>query len=361
VAERALPAGDEPGLPDDLDQAPDDAAETPAPPDRLTHAAVVLLALGSAAAADVLRQMTPTEVQRLSSRMAAVRAMPRQQVVAVLRDFRDALTVDAPVAFDTQTFLRDVLGATLGHEDAEDVLDRLEAAIDVTGLEALQAMTARAVFDILRSEHPQVVATVLVFLQPQQAADVLALFDDAMRQDVVLRVALLDRVRPAALREINEVMGRAAGPPPLQRPGMSGGVASTAGILSLLRGDLEERALESIRSHDAALADRIEERMFTFQDLMQVQLRALRTLLSEVPQDELVTALKGTNPALRDHFLSCLPRRSAEMVGEELELRGPVRVQDVQDAQKRILTLGRQLQAEGRLSLVREDSGGGYV
>jgi flagellar motor switch protein FliG len=343
--------------------APDENPEALAPPqpDRMTHAAVVLLALGSAAAADVMRQMTPAEVQRLSSRMAAVRAMPRQQVLTVLRDFRDAMTVDATVAFDTQSFLRDVLGATLGHEDAEDVLARLEAAIDTTGLEALQSMSARAVHAILRSEHPQVVATVLVFLQPQHAAEVAGLFDPAMRDEVLLRVALLDRVRPSALRELNEVMGRAAGPPPVQRPGMSGGIGPTASILALLRGGADERVLERIRAHDPALADRIVERMFTFDDLMYLQQRSLRTLLMEVPQDRLVTALKGANPALRDHLLGTMPRRTADIVAEELELRGPVKVQEVEEAQKEVLALGRELQAEGRLTLIREDAGGGYL
>ena len=325
--------------------------------DRMTDSAVALLALGSASAADVLRHMTPAEVQRLSSRMAAVRAMPREQVMAVLRNLREAMTIDAPVAFDTQNFLRDVLGQTLGQESAEEVLDRLEAAIDTTGLETLQAMSPRSVYALLKNEHPQVVATVMVFLQPRQAAEVATMFEPAMRDEVVLRVALLDRVRPAALRELNEVMGRAAGPPPVSRPGMTGGVVPTASILANMRGDTGDHVMERIRGHDPALAERIQEGMFTFEDLMFMQMRSLRTLLMEVSQDDLVTALKGANPALRDHLIDAMPRRAAEIVAEELELRGPVRVQDVEAAQKAVLALGRALHAEGRISLVREDHG----
>ena len=321
--------------------------------DGASKAAVVLLAVGAEAAADVLRQLTPFEVQRLSAKMAVVRSLSRDLVLEVLREFKETTTNNAQVAFDTDSFMQNMLNKALGMEGASDLLGRLESAIDMSGVETLKRMEPDVLYEIIKNEHPQIIATVFVFLEPQQASAVSKLFPDEERNEILLRVALLEKVQPAALKELNEVMGRAVGPEADFRRSTVGGVAPTADILNFLSGGADQAALERIRAFDSELADRIVEHMFTFEDLIDLEDRSLQTLLLEVPQPMLVTALKGASPRLRDKLLKNMAKRAAEAVREDLETRGPVKVQEVEEAQKEILKTGRLLHAEGRMIMER--------
>ena len=341
-AQAAAPTGE-----DDLDGA--------------SKAAVILLAVGPEAAADVLRQLSPFEVQRLSSKLAVVRSLPRDLVITVLREFKHTTTNDAQVAFDTDSFMSTMLNKALGMEGASDLLGRLESAVDMSGIETLKRMEPDVLYEIIKNEHPQIVATVFVFLEAEQASAVSRLFGDEERNEILLRVALLEKVQPAALKELNEVMGRAIGPDADQRRSQVGGVAPTADILNFLSGGADQLALERIRAFDPALAERIVERMFTFEDLMDLEDRALQTLMLEVTQPQLVTALKGSSPRLRERLFKNMAKRAAEAVREELESRGPVKVQDVEEAQKAILVIGRQLHAEGRLIMERGRQADAFV
>jgi len=318
-----------------------------------SKSAVVLLAVGAEAAADVLRQLSPFEVQRLSAKMAVVRALSRDLVLEVLREFRDTTSNNAQVAFDTDSFMQNMLGKALGMEAASDLLGRLESAVDMSGIETLKRMEPDVLYEIIKNEHPQIIATVFVFLDPDQSSAVARLFSDEERNEILLRVALLEKVQPAALKELNEVMSRAVGPEADQRRSTVGGVGPTADILNLLSGGIDQQALARIRSFDPDLADRIVEHMFTFEDLFELEDRSLQTLMLEVPQAQLVVALKGASPRLRDKLLKNMAKRAAEAVREELETKGPVKVQEVEQMQKDILAIGRVLQDEGRMIMQR--------
>jgi flagellar motor switch protein FliG len=318
-----------------------------------SKSAVVLLAVGAEAAADVLRQLSPFEVQRLSAKMAVVRSLSRDLVLEVLREFRDTTSNNAQVAFDTDSFMQNMLGKALGMEAASDLLGRLESAVDMSGIETLKRMEPDVLYEIIKNEHPQIIATVFVFLEPDQSSAVARLFGDEERNEILLRVALLEKVQPAALKELNEVMGRAVGPEADQRRSTVGGVGPTADILNLLSGGIDQQALARIRSFDPDLADRIVEHMFTFEDLFELEDRSLQTLMLEVPQAQLVVALKGASPRLRDKLLKNMAKRAAEAVREELETKGPVKVQEVEQMQKDILAIGRVLQDEGRMIMQR--------
>jgi flagellar motor switch protein FliG len=318
-----------------------------------SKSAVVLLAVGAEAAADVLRQLSPFEVQRLSAKMAVVRSLSRDLVLEVLREFRDTTSNNAQVAFDTDSFMQNMLGKALGMEAASDLLGRLESAVDMSGIETLKRMEPDVLYEIIKNEHPQIIATVFVFLEPDQSSAVARLFGDEERNEILLRVALLEKVQPAALKELNEVMGRAVGPEADQRRSTVGGVGPTADILNLLSGGIDQQALARIRSFDPDLADRIVEHMFTFEDLFDLEDRSLQTLMLEVPQAQLVVALKGASPRLRDKLLKNMAKRAAEAVREELETKGPVKVQEVEQMQKDILAIGRVLQDEGRMIMQR--------
>jgi flagellar motor switch protein FliG len=318
-----------------------------------SKSAVVLLAVGAEAAADVLRQLSPFEVQRLSAKMAVVRSLSRDLVLEVLREFRDTTSNNAQVAFDTDSFMQNMLGKALGMEAASDLLGRLESAVDMSGIETLKRMEPDVLYEIIKNEHPQIIATVFVFLEPDQSSAVARLFADDERNEILLRVALLEKVQPAALKELNEVMGRAVGPEADQRRSTVGGVGPTADILNLLSGGIDQQALARIRSFDPDLADRIVEHMFTFEDLFELEDRSLQTLMLEVPQAQLVVALKGASPRLRDKLLKNMAKRAAEAVREELETKGPVKVVEVEQMQKEILGIGRSLQDEGRMIMQR--------
>ena len=342
IKEGARAAGSAPTKFEDLDGA--------------SKAAVVLLSVGPEIAADVLRQVTPIEVQRISSKMAIVRSLNRDMLLQVLRDFKEATINNAQVAFDTDSFMQNMLQKALGTEGASDLLGKLEAAIDMSGLDALKRLDPDVAYEILKNEHPQVLATILTFYDPPQASALLKLFPAEIRNEVVLRVALLEKVQPAALKELNETMMN-MGAQDTKRSSV-GGVVPTAEILNLLSGGMDMEAIEEIRKYDNALAEAIIEKMFTFEDLIELEDKSIQTLMLETTQDVLVVALKGASPKLREKIFKNMAKRAADTVREDLAARGPTKVADVEDAQKQILTTGRMLHQEGRIVMERKKEGG---
>jgi flagellar motor switch protein FliG len=329
--------------------------------DGSAKAAVVLLAVGPEAAADVFRQLSPFEVQRVAARMASVRALSRELVLEVLREFKANTSDNAQVSFNTDDFMENMLNKALGMEGAADLLGRLESAIDMSGIESLTRMEPDVLFEVIKNEHPQIIATVFVFLQPAQASAVSKLFPTEERNEILLRVALLEKVQPAALKELNDVMSRVASSDAAAQRSNVGGVGPTADILNFLGEGIDQEALDHIRSYDEPLAERILELMFTFEDLIEIEDRSLQTLLLEVPQALLVVALKGASPRLREKLLKNMAKRAAEGVREDLATRGPVKVQEVEEAQKEMLRTGRLLAAEGRMIMERNKQSDAFL
>jgi flagellar motor switch protein FliG len=329
--------------------------------DGASRAAVVLLAVGAESAANVLRQMTPFEVQRLSGKMAVVRSLSRDLVLQVLRQFKDVTANNSQVAFDTDSFMQNMLTKAMGAEGASDLLGRLESTLDMSGIETLKRMESDVLYEMIKNEHPQIIATVMVFLDPSQAASVLKLFGDDLRNELILRIALLEKVQPAALKELNEVMSRSAGPDADFRRSTVGGVVPTAEILNMLSGGLDKEALNTIRNFNVELADAIQEKMFVFEDFNDIEDRSLQTLLLEVPQDTLIIALKGASPKLREKLFKNMAKRAADGVREDLETRPPVKVQEVEEMQKEVIRIARTLADEGRMIMERGKSADAFL
>ena len=329
--------------------------------DGASRAAVVLLAVGAESAANVLRQMTPFEVQRLSGKMAVVRSLSRDLVLQVLRQFKDVTENNSQVAFDTDSFMQNMLTKAMGAEGASDLLGRLESTLDMSGIETLKRMESDVLYEMIKNEHPQIIATVMVFLEPSQAASVLKLFGDDLRNELILRIALLEKVQPAALKELNEVMSRSAGPDADFRRSTVGGVVPTAEILNMLSGGLDKEALNTIRNFNVELADAIQEKMFVFEDFNDIEDRSLQTLLLEVPQDTLIVALKGASPKLREKLFKNMAKRAADGVREDLETRPPVKVQEVEEMQKEVIRIARALADEGRMIMERGKSADAFL
>ena len=329
--------------------------------DGASRAAVVLLAVGAESAANVLRGMTPFEVQRLSGKMAVVRSLSRDLVLQVLRQFKDVTANNSHVAFDTDSFMQNMLTKAMGAEGASDLLGRLESTLDMSGIETLKRMESDVLYEMIKNEHPQIIATVMVFLEPSQAAAVLKLFADDLRNELILRIALLEKVQPAALKELNEVMSRSAGPDADFRRSTVGGVVPTAEILNMLSGGLDKEALNTIRNFNEELADAIQEKMFVFEDFNEIEDRSLQTLLLEVPQETLVLALKGASPKLREKLFKNMAKRAADGVREDLETRPPVKIQEVEEMQKEIIRIARTLADEGRMIMERGKSADAFL
>ncbi|GIK84896.1 flagellar motor switch protein FliG [Betaproteobacteria bacterium PRO7] len=317
----------------------------------LEQAAILLMTVGEEQAAEVFKYLSPKEVQKLGETMARLKTVPRERVDQVLRNFNKAKDEQYSLVGDTDAFISQVLKRALGDEKAGMLLDRILQGRDVSGIESLKWMDPGSIAELLKNEHPQIVASILVHLERDHASEVLKSLPERMRNDVLLRIATLDGIQPQALQELNEVLSKVlAGGEKLKKATL-GGTKATAEILNFLGSQLETAAVESIREHDPDLAQRILDQMFVFENLMDLDDRAIQLLLREVQSESLIVALKGADPALREKIFKNMSNRAAEMLREDLEAKGPVRLSEVEAEQREILKIVRRLADEGQIQL----------
>jgi len=317
----------------------------------ITDAAVLLLAMGADAASQVFKHLTPKEAQRLGEAMAQTKTTRRERVEAVLGRFRTDAEATSQLVDDTDEYVRAVLTQALGAEKAGLLIDRILQGGDVSGIESLKWMDAASVAELVRNEHPQIVASIVVHLDRDQASEVLQHLPERMRADIMYRIATLEGIQPQALRELNEVLGKLlSGSDRLTRTKL-GGTKSAAEILNFLGGGADAQVLEWIRDQDPDIAQRITDQMFTFEDLLQVDDRGIQALLREIQSDALVIALKGAEPELREKIFRNMSQRAAEALRDDLESKGPVKLSEVESEQREILKTVRRLVDEGQLTI----------
>ncbi|WP_372017654.1 flagellar motor switch protein FliG [Pseudoxanthomonas sp. 10H] len=315
------------------------------------RAAVLLLSLGEADAAEVLKHMGAKEVQKLGLAMATMSGVSRDQVIRVMDDFNGALDKQTSLGVGADDYIRNVLIQALGAEKAGGLIDRILLGRNTTGLDTLKWMDSRAIADLVRNEHPQIIAIVLSHLDGDHAADTLKLLPERTRADVLLRIATLDGIPPNALNELNEIMERQfAGNQNLKSSNI-GGVKVAANILNFLETGQDQSILGAIAQVDQELCQRIQDLMFVFDDLVELEDRELQTLLREVSGERLGIALRGADTKVREKITRNMSQRAAEILLEDMEARGPVRLSDVEAAQKEILTIVRRLADEGVVTL----------
>ncbi|MCD9045729.1 flagellar motor switch protein FliG [Luteimonas sp. MHLX1A] len=315
------------------------------------RAAVLLLSLGEEDAAEVLKHMDAKEVQKLGLAMATVGAVSREQVGKVMDDFQGALDRQTSLGVGADDYIRAVLVQALGADKAGSLIDRILLGRNTTGLDTLKWMDPRAIADLVRNEHPQIIAIVLSHLDPDQAADTLKLMPERTRADVLLRIATLDGIPPNALNELNEIMERQFAGNQNLKSSAVGGVKVAANILNYMDTGQDQNLLVAIRKVDAQLGQRIQDLMFVFDDLIDLEDRELQTVLREVSGERLGVALRGADPKVREKITRNMSQRAAEILLEDMEARGPVRLSDVETAQKEILAVVRRLADEGAVSL----------
>jgi flagellar motor switch protein FliG len=323
----------------------------PGPEEGLEKSAMLLLSLGPDAAAEVLKHLGPREVQKLGQAMASIKSVPREKLEQLI-DEVEAHTAKGAALHADEEMIRQMLTKALGDDKAANLIGRILHGGDTAGIESLKWMDAATVADLIKNEHPQIIATILVHLEYDHAGEILKLFPERLRNDVLLRIATLDGVQPIALKELNEAMLRLmAGASNNVKKAAMGGVRHAAEILNFVGQAAETAILDNVREYDPDLAQKILDEMFTFENLLDIDDRGIQLLLREVQSDSLILALKGASPELREKIFKNMSQRAAEMLKEDLESKGPVRLSEVEREQKEIIKIARRLAEEGQIQL----------
>jgi flagellar motor switch protein FliG len=317
----------------------------------IEKAAILLISLGETDAAEILKHMGPKEVQMIGEAMAQLNNVPQSRVESVIGDFMGLVSDQTGIGINNDIYIRSMLNQALGEEKAKTLLDRILMSTNTSGLDTLRWMEPRQIAEIIRYEHPQIQAVVVAYLEPDAAAGVLGFFDDKQRLDILMRVAALDRIQPQALQELNDILERQFAGASGASTATLGGVKSAADIMNFIDSSIEAELMESIKESDEHLANTISDLMFVFENLEDVEDMGIQAILREVSTDVLVVALKGADVNLQEKIFRNMSKRAAELLRDDLEAKGPVRVSEVEEAQKEILSTARRLADAGEIIL----------
>jgi len=314
-------------------------------------AAILLLSLSEEDAAQILKHLEPKQVQKLGTEMAKVDDMTQSKITAVHKHFIEEIQNYSTIGFQSQDFVKRALTAALGEDKAANLIDQILMGSGAKGLDSLKWMDSKQVASIIRNEHPQIQTIVLSYLEPEQSAEILAQFPEKVRLDLLMRIANLEEVQPAALQELNEIMEKQfAGQAGTQAAKM-GGLKSAANIMNYLDTAIEGQLMDAIREQDEEMSQQIQDLMFVFDNLVDVDDKGIQAILREVQQDALLKAIKGADEELKDKIMRNMSKRAAEMLNDDLEALGPVRISEVETAQKEILSVARRLSDSGEIML----------
>ena len=314
-------------------------------------AAILLLSLSEEDAAQILKHLEPKQVQKLGGEMAKIEDMTQPKITAVHKHFIEEIQNYSTIGFQSQDFVKRALTAALGEDKAANLIDQILMGSGAKGLDSLKWMDSKQVASIIRNEHPQIQTIVLSYLEPEQSAEILSQFPEKVRLDLLMRIANLEEVQPAALQELNEIMEKQfAGQAGTQAAKM-GGLKSAADIMNYLDTSIEGQLMDAIREQDEELSQQIQDLMFVFDNLVDVDDRGIQAILREVQQDSLLKAIKGADEELKNKITNNMSKRAAEMLTDDLEAMGPVRISEVETAQKEILSVARRLADAGEIML----------
>ena len=314
-------------------------------------AAILLLSLSEEDAAQILKHLEPKQVQKLGTEMAKVDDMTQTKITAVHKHFIEEIQNYSTIGFQSQDFVKRALTAAVGEDKAANLIDQILMGSGAKGLDSLKWMDSKQVASIIRNEHPQIQTIVLSYLEPEQSAEILAQFPEKVRLDLLMRIANLEEVQPAALQELNEIMEKQfAGQAGTQAAKM-GGLKSAANIMNYLDTAIEGQLMDAIREQDEEMSQQIQDLMFVFDNLVDVDDKGIQAILREVQQDALLKAIKGADEELKDKIMRNMSKRAAEMLNDDLEALGPVRISEVETAQKEILSVARRLSDSGEIML----------
>lgn len=318
----------------------------------LEKAAILLRSLGDQEAAEVLKLMNPKEVQKIGEAMAIIGNVNKDELGNVLGNFHDDVSEITELGVGNEDYLRNVLVSALGEDKAGNIIDRILMGHNAKGLETLKWMEPRAIAEIIRLEHPQIISIILSYLESDQAAAVLQSLPENMRTDVLLRIATLDGIQPSALYELDDMLEKqfSGNTDSIKSSGV-GGIKTAANLLNFMDSSMEAALMESVKQTDEEMGDQIQDLMFVFDNLVDIDDRGIQSLLREVSSENLIVALKGADEEVKEKILTNMSKRAAEMLRDDLETKGPVKVSEVELAQKEILTIARRMAETGEINL----------
>lgn len=319
--------------------------------DGVLKSAILLMTLGEEEASAVFKHLTPKEAQKIGTAMASLNNITRDKIQNVLAEFVSQTKERTALGYNANEYIRKVLTNALGDEKAANLLDRILHGDDTSGIESLKWMDAPSVAELIKNEHPQIIATILVHLERDQASEILSQFTERLRNDTLLRIATLDSIQPAAMRELNDVLVKLLSGNNNIRKTSLGGIRTTAEILNLMPTAQETSVIENIKQYDEDFAQKIMDEMFVFDNLIDIDDHGIQLILREVQSESLIIALKGAQEELRNKIFKNMSKRAAEMLKEDLEAKGPVRISEVEAEQKEILKVVRQLADDGQIVL----------
>lgn len=314
-------------------------------------AAVLMLSLNEDDAASIFRHLEPKQVQRLGMAMASMSDFSNEKVTAVQRLFINDIQKYSNIGVGSEDFVRKALVAALGEDKAGNLVEQIIMGSGARGLDSLKWMDARQVATIIQNEHPQIQTIVLSYLEPEQSAEILSQFPEPVRLDLIMRIANLEEVQPAALQELNEIMEKQFAGSASTQAAKMGGLKAAASIMNYLDTNIEGQLMDAIRENDEEMSQQIQDLMFVFENLIDVDDRGIQTLLREVSGDLLTKALKGADDILKEKIFKNMSKRAADTLREDLSTMSPMRISDVEAAQKEILTIARRLADSGEIML----------
>lgn len=319
--------------------------------DRVEQAAIFLLAIGHERAAQVLKHLRPKEVQLVGSKMAGLSNITADTVDSVLETFVGAIRNQTALGVDSDEYIRKTLTDALGKDKAGNVIDKILLGRNSKGIDQLKWMDARAIANLIRIEHPQIVAIIVSLLDPDQAAEVVSYLPENIRSDIIMRISTLDGVQPSAIKELDDIMEKQLSGNANVQSSAVGGITAAANILNLMESSAEASIMETITEVDADLGQEIQDKMFVFDNFVDIDDRGIQAILREVSTDALLLALRGAEDALKEKIFNNMSRRAAEMLRDDLEAAAPAKLSEVEAAQKDILVIARRLDEAGEISL----------
>ncbi|CAM3120077.1 flagellar motor switch protein FliG [Legionella steigerwaltii] len=319
--------------------------------DGIERAAILLLSMGEKNAAEVLRHLEPRQVQKVGVAMTTLSNVTKAKMENVLIEFTNAIGDQTSLTVDTEHYLRTVLIEALGLEKATPFIDRILVSDKDSGLNRLKWLDGRLIADVIRNEHPQIIATILIHLDSEQASEVVRYFSVEKRSEVLLRMCNIDTVKPEAISELGQVIEKQLSGQKVSKTASVGGIKSVADVINYFDGAMEEEVLNKIKDWDQELSEKIRDKMFVFENLVDMDDRSMQTLLRDVSPEQLKLALKGTTETTKEKIFSNMSKRAADLLREDIELQGPVKVVDVERAQRDILSIAKSLAEEGKIAL----------
>ncbi|CEG56524.1 flagellar motor switch protein FliG [Legionella fallonii] len=319
--------------------------------DGIERAAILLLSMGEKNAAEVLKHLEPRQVQKVGMAMSTLSSVSKVKMQTVLVDFISAIDDQTSLTVDTEHYLRTILIEALGEEKAIPFIDRILVSDKDSGLNRLKWLDGRLIADVIRNEHPQIIATILIHLDSEQAAEVVSYFGAEKRAEVLLRMCNIDTVKPEAITQLGLVIEKQLSGQQVGKTASVGGIKSVADVINFLDGAMEEEVLDKIKDWDEELSDKIRDKMFVFENITDMDDRSVQTLLRDVTSEQLKLALKGTTETTKEKIFANMSKRAADLLRDDIEVQGPVKVSDVERAQRDILAIARSLAEEGKIAL----------